>query len=109
MHSAPRFEQKVASVTFHESIVAFLVDRTVASEKSSPIVNEGQTFSEMDCRHADSHVGRSLDRLTHKYVRLRKLPVIGEILRRVWNGLKSSVLWVISRRRSLKTRKYFNY
>lgn len=103
------FEREIASVSFHESIVAFFVDRSVAAEKSSPIVNQGETFSEIDFRYADSFVGRTLDELTRRYLWLRKVPLFGDLLAGLANALKSALLSLSSRIRSLRLGRYFRY
>jgi hypothetical protein len=103
------FEQAVFYVSFFESIVAFHVDRTVAAEKSVPVVNAGETMAEIDYRFSDSQVGWAVESATRRYIGLRNLPVIGPILEWTWKRLRVWILWVLSRKAALGLGRYFKY
>jgi hypothetical protein len=103
------YETQVASINFYESIIAFYIDRQIAGAKSTPVVNEGQNFGAMDYRHADSTIGSSLNHLTHKYVHLKRMPLIGPLLASSWKFLQKTLLWLLSKRRILTLGNYFKY
>lgn len=104
-----KFETQVEAVSFHESIVAFFIERNLAGEKSTPVVNDGEAGGAMDFRHADSFTGTALNTLTHKYVHLKKLPMIGPLMAKSWSLIQTSLLWLISKRKALGMGKYFDY
>ncbi len=103
------FEEQVVAVSFFESIVAFIVNRSLAEEKASPAVNGGESSGAMDYRHAESFTGSTLNKLTHKYVHLKHLPIVGKILAKTWSKLQILLLWLISKRKTLTMGKHFKY
>jgi len=101
--------KEIFYVSFFESIVAFHIDRTQSHEKSQPVENQGKNSSELDFRHSESKLGWAVEGATRRYIRLRMLPAIGPILALIWKRLRSSILWILSRKDAIGLRRYFRF
>lgn len=100
-----RREETIFSVAFYESIVAFEIDRALASSPSLPAVNLPLDPSIRDFRYADSRSVGFLKRLGLQINRVRKVPIIGGALTA---GLKT-VFAIRNSIRNAGLGRYFRY
>lgn len=98
-------EAAIFSVAFYESIVAFEVDRTLATAPSVPTQNVPLEAPVRDYRYADSRSVGLLKRMGLQINRVRTVPVIGGVL-------AAGLLAVFAMRNSVRNAslgRYFRY
>jgi len=102
-------EKNIFSLSFYESIVVFKINRSLSSETSKGIGNQGEEVSVKNYRYSDSNAVSLLDKMQEKYNFLKKSKIIKFLVSKLYLKVRKVITFFVNSRKNFNLQKYFRY